>query len=51
MSNKPRRGHPAHVIWEHTHAPTVDEYAHVEYPPAHVQSASSKHESVALWQW
>jgi hypothetical protein len=40
------------VICEHTHAPTVDEYAHVDaYPPTQVQSRSSKHESVALWQW
>jgi hypothetical protein len=40
------------VICEQTHAPTADEYAHVDaYPPAHAQSASSKHESVALWQW
>ena len=43
--------YPAHVIWEQTHAPIVDEDAQVEaYPPAHVQSASSKHESFALWQ-
>jgi hypothetical protein len=48
-----RGRHPAHVICEHAHAPTADEYAHaVAYPPpVHVQSASSKHESVALWQW
>jgi hypothetical protein len=39
------------VIWAQAHAPALDEYAHVEaYPPAHAQSASSKHESVALWQ-